>query len=805
MASFSRSLFAVVLSFVLVVGCLPPALACAEPAAPDVPAAPVAPAAPAAPADQEILVVVAAPSAEGVQARSVQDVAGDFADAGMVVTDRIEAADAASKVLCVSPAQGHTTAAALDAARAIPGVVFAQPNYRYHLVDPVEDASADLADPADPANPAAYAALNTPPLVNDPAAQISDARATKNQYYLYASHLVEGWQNVPAATAGTIAVLDTGVRLSHEDLSANLMHEYAYDAFYKRPLVATPQFSGDISGHGTHVAGIAAGVANNGRGIAGAAYGARILPVKVFDSTPAEMCTTKDLLTAYEYLFGLINSGAVSDLHVINLSLGSYGFGGDDVLFQKKIADARTNYRILTVCAGGNGDRAGNPYTQASYPCDFRECMAVTALDTRGNNAYWSDYNHFKDISASGVRLFSTYGAADASYTKKSGTSMSSPLVAGAAALCFAAAPGATVDEVCNALYATARPVVDPVNDRRETSGSHGAIDAAAALQMLAGSTTYKVLAGSTALDTMAAIAADAFTPGACKTVIVTTKDSFQDALCAAGLAGALKKASPYQDVPVLITEKAQLSTQTAETIAQLGAQKALIVGGEAVVSEEVKTALEGKGLATSRVWGATAIETALRANELAGAVGNISETAIVATSAHFADALAVAPYAYAKGAPIYLTDANGALDAPTLAALKNFAHIRIVGGAAVVSDATQRALIAQGATVKRWSGTDCYQTSARIAEGAVGEGVLSFSTLCVATGKNYYDALSASSAAGSRLAPLLLVDEGDAASYGITAVIAANKAAIAAVQFLGGPAVVTPQTQAAVRAAIAA
>ncbi|MEG0776339.1 MAG: cell wall-binding repeat-containing protein [Raoultibacter sp.] len=316
---------------------------------------------------------------------------------------------------------------------------------------------------------------------------------------------------------------------------------------------------------------------------------------------------------------------------------------------------------------------------------------------------------------------------------------------------------------------------------------------------------TYNTLAGDTELGTMIKIQEDAFATGSCDTVIVATSGAYYDALAASGLAGALK-AKSGKDVPVLITDGSALSYETASTIAYLGAKHIIIAGGELAVSADVEKALKVLAGVTDikRVAGATEIETAIATNTEAAAAGSVSDTAVLATSAHFADALSAAPYAYAKAAPIYLASADGSMTAETAAALKNFKNVKIVGGTAVVSETTAAALKAQGNNVERWAGDDCYQTSADIATKAVAAGVLSFDTASVATGKTYYDALSASAAAGSKKSVLLLVDEGIAGSFGIDATLAANKAAIHAVNFLGGPLAVTPKTQDAIKAALA-
>lgn len=310
----------------------------------------------------------------------------------------------------------------------------------------------------------------------------------------------------------------------------------------------------------------------------------------------------------------------------------------------------------------------------------------------------------------------------------------------------------------------------------------------------------YKTLAGESAYDTMVAIQKDIFVQGTCDTVIVASGGAYYDALAASGLAGALAGATG-KEVPVLICEKDTLSSQTAAAIAHTGAKNIIIAGGPMALSDDVEAALKALSGITgvNRVYGTNATDTAVAVNEMAAREGKISDTAIVASSGNFADALSVASYAYAKGAPIYLTEDKDTLSPDTVAALAKFKNIRIVGGTAVIGEEIESVLAAKAAVV-RWAGKTLYQTSIKIAEGAVAEGVLSYDTVFVATGKNYYDALSSSAAVGSLKSPLILLDDSTDGALGISAVLDKNKSAIKAINFLGGSVVVTSNTIAAIK-----
>ena len=336
-----------------------------------------------------------------------------------------------------------------------PDIAWVQPNYSYELFD------TDADDP----------------YLTD------DADAEENQYYLFESGFTEAWEAVKAEGTVTVAVIDTGCNLSHEDLQGTLLEEYAYDvksgSLLSESGVAN---SGDSSGHGTMVCGIIAAEADNGTGIAGASWNADILPVRVYDDE--EGCSTSDIISAYEYLDSLIDAGSLTDLRVINMSLGYYAdsLSEADLAVEDAIEEMLEENGVLTVCAGGNGDNSGSAQTANCYPADFDACVSVTAVDADGSNSAYSDYNAAKDISAYGEDILSTDNSGG--YSKGTGTSYASPQVAAAAALLWAADASLTPSEVVNILQETAS---DVTGNAHESSGSAGVLDVSAAVQTVTG------------------------------------------------------------------------------------------------------------------------------------------------------------------------------------------------------------------------------------------------------------------------------------------------------------------------------
>lgn len=434
------------------------------------------------------VIVVAEDSSIRAMARGEGDVDERLRDAGFDVADCVDLPDGQVAYVAASPS-GTSDEEAAVAASELPGVAYAQPNYVYEMIGDVASDAGEwtlLSAKAD-SGLALYAALKA----DDPYAQISSPYRSPNQYWLYNAKLTDAWNEATSDHAVTIAVLDTVVRAGHEDLAANVLTRYAWDAFNETTIdFGKADYSGE-NAHGTHVAGVAAGVADNGLGIAGASYNASILPVQVMREVTDSagniktQSSTQVLVRAFSYLIDLKSRGVLPNLRVANMSLGSYKESVNDLLLREAISLARDEYGIVTVCAGGNGDKAGNPHTDPLYPADFEDCVAVTALTSQGTNAVWSDYNQSKDISAPGVGIWSTFASGDAAYASASGTSSASPMVVGAFALMFSEVGSATVDDACTALYATATPIVDSENDRSKASGSHGALDAEAAVAYL--------------------------------------------------------------------------------------------------------------------------------------------------------------------------------------------------------------------------------------------------------------------------------------------------------------------------------
>ena len=317
----------------------------------------------------------------------------------------------ANHVSVVRLKRGETAAHALAAYRKRWGIVYAEPN---HLRRPL--------------------ALDPP---NDPDYNLQWALGSVSALSAWA--LFPGGYATPPAGA-TVAIVDTGVEATHEDLSPNLTSSGATCVGGCLPGAPT-----DSLGHGTHVAGIAAAAANNGLGIAGLSYSSPIVAVGVFHNDPTNGWVADDSDVA-DGIYWAAQHGA----RVINMSLGGAGFS--QTLCGAVLAAANT-YHVVVVAAAGNSSTA-----TPSYPASCQGAIGVAATDSSDLPASFSNFGYPNVfVSAPGVNIASSYLAN--TYQYESGTSMASPYVAGLAALLLGEHPTASVTAVKQMLAQTSDKV----------------------------------------------------------------------------------------------------------------------------------------------------------------------------------------------------------------------------------------------------------------------------------------------------------------------------------------------------------
>jgi len=259
----------------------------------------------------------------------------------------------------------------------------------------------------------------------------------------------EGWEETWGSDSVIIAILDTGADFNHPDLDDKLFSN-GYDFINDDPDPI------DDHGHGTIVAGIAAAETNNGEGIAGVAWNCKILPIKIVDNTG-----WSDVSTEIDGINWAILNGA----DVINLSLGGPGVSQSE---QDAIRAAYNNGVVVVAAAGNDG-------VATYYPAAYPECMAVAAtnssdervtfLNTATDPLPWeSNYGSEIDVAAPGDWVLSLYPTSLTTppflpYTWASGTSLSTPHVAGLAALIRSIKPELSAEDIMDVIRYTADDV----------------------------------------------------------------------------------------------------------------------------------------------------------------------------------------------------------------------------------------------------------------------------------------------------------------------------------------------------------
>jgi serine protease len=319
-----------------------------------------------------------------------------------------------------------------------------------------------------------------PDLIMRKMATASDPMYTQQWHYYEATggvRLPAAW-DLSTGTGVRVAVIDTGIR-PHADLSGQYVGGYdfitdaaiandgnARDADPTDPgdwtaasECAAGEPASNSSWHGTHVAGTIAAKTNNGLGVTGVAYNARIVPVRVLGKCGGY---TSDIADAIIWASGGTVTGVPANANparVINMSLGGAGACGSTT--QNAINSARSRGTVVVVAAGNANQNASN-----SNPANCAGVVTVAATNRNGARAPYSNYGTVIDVAAPGGDangyILSTLNAgthapgAD-NYASYQGTSMATPHVAGVAALMLARNSALTPDEIEAKLKSTAR------------------------------------------------------------------------------------------------------------------------------------------------------------------------------------------------------------------------------------------------------------------------------------------------------------------------------------------------------------
>ncbi|MFZ2803668.1 MAG: S8 family serine peptidase [Patescibacteria group bacterium] len=324
----------------------------------------------------------------------------------------------------------------------------------------------------------AQAATSTAPV------QTNDTFANK-QWYLEDIHAPEAWNVATGSRDVVVAVVDSGVDINHPDLKNNIwtnpeeiagnnkdddgdglvddVHGWNFvEGSSDVGPIASPSGVEDAWLHGTAVASLIAAEGNNGIGITGVTWHARIMPLVALG--PDGTGQDQDIINAIQYA---VAHGA----DIINLSL--VGYEHDQALSQA-VHDA-TSQGVLVVSAAGNSDAPQGQDLDAlpGYPaCDKGAAghgqLTVTALTRMDTLADFANYGSCVDVSAPGDGIFTARPTTEPTQTSGtvpgyidglSGTSLAAPLVSGLAALLKAEHPSWRADELATRIIATSDPV----------------------------------------------------------------------------------------------------------------------------------------------------------------------------------------------------------------------------------------------------------------------------------------------------------------------------------------------------------
>jgi subtilisin family serine protease len=272
-----------------------------------------------------------------------------------------------------------------------------------------------------------------------------------SQWHLPKIKAASAWNTTQGAGV-TIAILDSGIDSRHPDLAANLVPGYN--------LVDNNADTSDVCGHGTAVAGTAAALSNNGAGVAGIAGQSSIMPLRIafFDSAQNG---------CYAYYSTIASGLTYAADHGARVANVSYGGVAGSAAIQNAAQYMKGKGGLVFVSAGNNGIEENIAPGTAM--------IAVSATDSNDVITSWSSYGSFVALSAPGAGIWTT--SSGAAYQSWNGTSFSSPLSAGVAALMMAANQTLDAVQIENMLFSTA---VDLGASGRDNRYGYGRVDAAA-------------------------------------------------------------------------------------------------------------------------------------------------------------------------------------------------------------------------------------------------------------------------------------------------------------------------------------
>jgi subtilisin family serine protease len=254
------------------------------------------------------------------------------------------------------------------------------------------------------------------------------------------------WDVLTSASNILVAVLDTGVRYTHEDLSSNMWTNPNGGGHGLNALTGSNDPSDD-SGHGTMVAGVLGAVGNNGKGVVGLAWQVQIMACKCFNSNGVGNLSA---------CVACLDYARTNGARIVN---ASWGFAPGSLALSNAVSSLRGAGIIVVAACGNSASNVDvNPVYPACYPLDNVVSVAYTTrTDTLATASNYGATN--VHLAAPGDQIYSTFSATDSYYYTESGTSFAAAYVTGAFALMLAEYPRENYPQIIHRVLSAADPL----------------------------------------------------------------------------------------------------------------------------------------------------------------------------------------------------------------------------------------------------------------------------------------------------------------------------------------------------------
>ncbi|MBN9655013.1 cell wall-binding repeat-containing protein [Halobacillus sp. GSS1] len=581
----------------------------------------------------------------------------------------------------------------------------------------------------------------SPDQIYQPSYIPGDPYYKSQQNYLNKIDMEKAWEITQGASQVKVAVIDSGITPSHEDLTSRLTDGL--------DVITSGSVRSDEVGHGTHVTGIIAANANT-KGVIGVSPKIKVEPIKA--GTTEGMSTTA--------IIRGVQHAIDEEVDVINMSFGGYT---PDPLLQDVLWQAYQEGIVLVAASGNDGTSA------FSFPAGYPWVIAVGATDTTRSSttaAAFSNYGPHIDVAAPGVDIVSTdhfggYGSGD-------GTSFAAPIVSGLAALLKSKYPEWNPDQVEFALQNGAEQLYGQESHPYVGFGQvNGYQSLTTSLSAMGRDTSTWSVVG--AMNITAGTYNEKFNfPNDNDLYAFTMEYPGELSLNLSHRGNHIDPVmNVYQEMDGVIYELYSVDSRyegQPETLSFYAERGNYYIGVSDYYANwsknpyvlEVKQKLDQP----ERIYGENRYETAVQISREGFKDG--TDTIVLAQGQDFPDALSGSPLAYELNAPILLTRSH-ALGDETKNEIERLGanEVYILGGTAAIHTDVEKELKQMGLQVTRISGENRYQTSAEIARELLRlQDRSSFDKAFVSYGHNFPDALASAPYAAQNGYPILLTQQ---------------------------------------------